>query len=131
VKNLLALTTLAACAAVSGALAQTPPPCTGHYEVIRTDTIKPGKMDLFKKAVQDHQAWYKAHGLSDRIFLGEVLTPGVGFSPTTAMTVHTDMKAAGAPPHAPDDAAWNAYVAEYKASSDVVSTSVVCLYEPK
>ncbi len=130
VKAILALVALTAAGATS-ALAQTPPPCAGHYEVIRTDTVKPGKMDLFKKAIKDHQAWYAAHGLPDRIFLGEVLTPGVGFSPTTAMTVHTDMKASSAPPHAKDDLAWNAYVAEYQASSDVVSTSVVCLYEPK
>jgi hypothetical protein len=132
VKSILVSTVLAAASALSPvvAAAQTPPACAGHYEVIRTDTVKPGQMAAFRKAVMDQQAWYKNHGLKDRILIGTVLEPGSGFSATSALTIHTDMAAAASPPH-DHDPAWDAFVAEYKASSDVVATYVVCVAEAK
>ena len=104
------------------------PACHGSYEIVRTSTIKPGKMDLFLKAVRDHQAWYVAHGKRDRIMVGRVLTheDASGLSPTTAMTFHTDMSTLGPPPHAADDTAWNAYVAEYQASADLTDMKPIC-----
>jgi len=107
-----------------------PPACGGAYEVVRLSTIKPGKMQLFLKAVHDHQAWYADHGLKDHILVGRILSTEAdasGFSPTSALTVHTDLSQMAPPAHAPDDAAWNAYTAEYKASSDVTTMDVVCL----
>jgi hypothetical protein len=106
------------------------PSCSGNYEVVRTSTVKPGKMDLFLKAAQDHQDWYRAHGMKDRIIVGRVFSQdadSAGFSSSLAMTVHTDLSQMGPPAHAPDDAAWNHYVAEYKESSDLTNTAVVCL----
>lgn len=126
-----ALAFLALTASATAAAAQTPA-CDGHFELIRTDTIKPGKMDLFKKAVADHQAWYTAHKLPDHILLGQILQPkgaATPFSETTAITIHTDAAGPGAPPHE-GDAAWDQYVAEYKASSDVVSSITVCVTSP-
>jgi hypothetical protein len=130
------LAALAFCTAAAGATAAAAqaPVCDGRYEVIRTDTVKPGQMELFKKAVADHQAWYVAHKLPDHILIGRVLqprgAPGGPFSDTTVMTFHTDAATPGSPPH-DGDKAWDHYVAEYNASSDVVSTTVVCIASPK
>jgi hypothetical protein len=113
----------------SAAMAQ-PPACRGAYEIVRNSVVKPGKMELFLKAVRDHQAWYTAHGLKDRIIVGRVLAPDAdssGFSSSLAMTIHTDLSQMAPPAHAPDDAAWTGYVAEYKGSSDLTNTAVVCL----
>jgi hypothetical protein len=120
----------AALTAVASAAIAAPPACGGSYQVIRNSTVKPGQMDLFLKAVRDHQAWYVAHGLKDRILVGRVLSVDAGpdgFSSTRAMTFHTDLTDMAPPAHAADDAAWNAYVAEYKASSDLADMAVVCV----
>ena len=112
------------------ALAQAPA-CAGQYQVVRTSQIKPGELELFLKATRDNQAWYRAHGFADRILVGRVIAPlgsDAPFSPTLVMTVHTDMAQPGGPaPHAADDAAWAAYVAEYRQSSTMAGESVVCL----
>jgi hypothetical protein len=105
-----------------------PPACPGRYEYVRTDTIKPGKMDLFLKAVHDHQAWYAAHGLPDHILLGRVIDPKTGMvSDTTALTIHTDDKSEGGATHAANDAAWNAYVKAYQDSSTVTNAALICV----
>lgn len=126
----VALSGLAALAApVAAATAPPPPRCDGSYELIRSSTVKPGRINLFLKAVRDHQAWYAAHGMKDRILVGRVLGPDAdasGFSPTVALTIHTDLAELQAPAHAADDAAWNAYIAEYRDSSDLIDTKVVC-----
>ena len=133
-KPIFAIAFCTAALAAGAAAAQQMPPCAGHYEVVRTDTVKPGKMELFKKAIADHQAWYVAHKMPDRIMLGQVLLPkgaaGGPFSDSSVMTIHTDAAGPSAPPHA-NDKAWDAYVAEYNASSDVVSTTIVCVSSPK
>jgi hypothetical protein len=128
-KYVVIIVAIGLCAGASAAMAQAPT-CNGAYEVVRNIVVKPGKKELFLKAVQDHQAWYTAHGLKDRIILGRVLAHDAdssGFSSSLAMTVHTDLSQMAPPAHAPDDAAWNRYIAEYKESSDVTNMTVVCL----
>jgi hypothetical protein len=131
-KSTLILAVFGLAAFTSAAMAE-PPACGGSYEVVRNSTIKPGKMALFLKAVHDHQTWYADHGLKDRILVGRILSHDAdsgGFSSSSAMTIHTDLSQMAPPAHAPDDAAWNAYVEEYKASSDLTNTSVVCMEAP-
>ncbi len=128
-KYVLVIASIGLSACASAAMAQAPT-CNGAYEVVRNSVVKPGKMDLFLKAVQDHQAWYTAHGLKDRIIVGRVLAHDAdssGFSSSSAMTVHTDLSQMAPPAHAPDDAAWNRYIAEYRESSDLTNTAVVCM----
>jgi hypothetical protein len=116
--------------ATSAASAQAVLPCTGGYELIRTDTINPGKFDEFKEAVRGNQAWYTAHGMKDKVLLGQVVNMqgpngSAAFSTDTAMTVHT-----GIDPNADDpahDAAYGAFVAKYKDSSTIKSTTMVCV----
>lgn len=105
------------------------PACSGRYEMVRTDAIKPGKLGEFLQAVHDHQAWYTAHGFKDRILVGRILSPdhgADGFSQSIALTIHTDATSA----QTPHDASWDAYVAEYRDSSDVMSGVVVCVAPP-
>jgi hypothetical protein len=111
--------------------AQTLPDCGGKYEIIRVNSLKPGKLDAFRKAVHDHQAWYAAHGYKDRVLLGRVFSQEGGvpmFSDAIALTIHTDtLDPTGPAPHAADDAAWNAYVEEYRDASTVVNTITACV----
>jgi hypothetical protein len=131
----LMLAPILATATVSPTLAARLPECHGDYAVIRTSTIKPGKLDDFRKAVHDNQAWYTAHGLGDRVMLGQMVEKDAqgayadSFSPTTVMTIHTN-RSPTPPIHAPDDAQWNGFVAEYEASSDLISAEAVCLTAP-
>lgn len=125
-----ALVLLGTLAVSSAAFGQTLPECNGHYEVIRMDAIKPGKWDAFRKAVADHQAWYKAHGLSDRIVLARVLVPGLSpaFSADTAMTIHIESPGTDAAVEKGlHDAGWKAFVAEYQDSSTLTQTTIVCV----
>jgi hypothetical protein len=129
-KWLLALS-LGMAAAASSAFAQdrTPPACSGRYEIVRTDAIRSGKLDEFLKAVHDHQAWYSAHGFKDQVLVGRIVSPDHGpdgFSRSVALTIHTDVTATHMPPHEPD-AGWDAYVAEYTDSSDVMASALVCV----
>ena len=112
------------------------PTCQGHYEIVRTSTIKPGQMELFAKAVRDNQDWYKTHGFTDRIELGRVLMqPGmVGgpFSPTTVLTIHTNLSSSSGDEaaRAVDDAEWKNFVAEYAGSSHMDNQSIICVSGP-
>jgi hypothetical protein len=105
-------------------------PAGSAAAVVRVSQIKPtGSMDGFKKAYADHVKWYADHNLSDKFALEPVLIydPAKG-SATTApdqlMTVH--YRASTPPPHA-GDAAWDAYVAEYRANSDITTEILTCL----
>lgn len=134
-KLVSALVLILAVAAGSPALAAPLPYCAGYYAIIRTSTVKPGKLDDFRRAVHDNQAWYIAHGLKDTILFGLVADrdangePTGTYAPNMVMTVHTN-RAPTQPVHAPDDAQWSAFVAEYEASSDLVSASAVCMTAP-
>jgi ABC-type nitrate/sulfonate/bicarbonate transport system substrate-binding protein len=131
----LALSLTFAAAAASPALAARLPDCPGDYAVIRTSTVKPGKLDEFLKAVRDNQAWYASHGLPDRILFGHLAdrdaqgVPTGAFSPNLVTTIHTS-RPPTPPAVAADDAQWQAFVAEYEDSSDLASVAAVCLTAP-
>lgn len=134
-KLTLALSLILAATAASSALAAHLPDCTGDYAVIRTSTVKPGKLDEFRKAVRDNQAWYASRGLPDRILFGQVAerdaqgAPTGAFSPNMVTTIHTN-RPPNPPAHTEDDPQWKAFVAEYEASSDLTNAAAVCLTAP-
>jgi hypothetical protein len=107
-------------------------PCpSGSPAIVRLSKIIPGgTMDGFKKAVADHSKWYADHGYpEDRQVLAPVLVYDQaksvwGIATDQVMTIHTH---ATSVPMAKHDAAWDAYVAEYKANSDIVSSTAVCM----
>jgi hypothetical protein len=114
----------------TAASAQSMPECSGTFQIIRTDTINPGKLDEFKQAIRDHQAWYAAHGMKDKILLGQLVNmqgPNgtATYAVDTALTIHTDIDPNAADPV--HDAAYGAFVAKYKDSSIIKSTAMVCV----
>ncbi len=80
----------------------------------------------FLDAVKEHKAWYASHGFKDDVFItGPVLVSEKGGAKPSAsefVTIHVygDKQ----PTH---DAAWNAYVAKYKANSTIDSETRFCL----
>lgn len=106
-----------------------PPPCPAgtSYAAIRHSIITPGQWTTFEKAVAHHQAWYKAKGNGTTTGIVRVLNPRGSATPLSdaeAVTI-TRYDATHAPK--PHDAAWDAFVAEYKASSTVKDEIAVCL----
>jgi hypothetical protein len=124
---------VAAIAWCGAASAQSLPDCKGTYQVIRADDIKPGKLDVFRKAVADHQAWYVAHGFADKILVARVLAPDASgqpvFSDAKALSIHIETPEfeASMAKGAPDDDAWHAFVAEYQDSSTITATTIACV----
>ncbi len=126
---------LAALAAfqVSPALAQTPmPACAGDIAVVRVSTIKPGGLDGFLAAVAAHKAWYRTHGFADnaivaaRVIVRDEKTKTMKYSDAEVVTHHVR-------PPGPDqtaakrDAAWDAYVKQYRDTSDIKSEYMTCM----
>jgi hypothetical protein len=90
-------------------------------------------MAAFMKAQEAHKAWYKSHGFpNDQIYTAKILTQDPTtkewqYSDTEMMTFHVTASLAQ-PTH---DAAWDAYVKQYRDSSDIKSTSVICMPKVK
>jgi hypothetical protein len=108
--------------------------CKGELVMVRTSKLKsPETRPGFEKAVKDNEAWYRAHGITaNRQIGGSVLvynpqTHETSVSPDVVATVHVNPPGASAP--APD-AAWNAFVDEYRASSDLETQTLICLERP-
>lgn len=100
--------------------------CKGKPVTIRFGTIKPGQGALFRKAVADHQAWYAARGNGTTVAIIRVTTRTgntLAYDDNDAMTVVTyDAK-----PQPPHDAAYDAFVKEYRDSEDVKEEHRGCL----
>jgi hypothetical protein len=77
-------------------------------------------------------AWYRSHGFAkNRVMVGTVMvqdpkTKDWSVSPTEIVSLHTDAPG----PAAKHDAAYDAFVADYRAASDIDTEKLVCLREP-
>src|ERR1700743_3341436 len=101
------------------------------FSVVRMSTIKPtGSMDGFNEAVRDHVKWYRDHGYTTNDIASHPVleTKDQGqtgtVSKTQVFSIHKN------DPHVPRDkydAAWSAYVAKYRANSDITNEMFVCL----
>ncbi len=106
------------------------PACDGVYNIVRLSEITPdGSIDKFMAAVAAHQAWYTSHGLSDVILAARILvrdpkTSTFSYSDTQIQTYHYS-KPGG--PRMPHDAAWDAYVKLYDATSTIKETTFSCI----
>jgi hypothetical protein len=127
---------IAAGVAATPALAAEPTQglCKGQLVMVRTSKLKsPDSRAAFEKAAKDNEAWYRAHGMTaNQQIAGSVLvldpaTHTLSVSPDTVATVHVNPPGPSAP--APD-AAWNAFVDEYRASSDLQTQTLICLEQP-
>ena len=80
----------------------------------------------FLDAVKDHKAWYGAHGFKDDHFVtAPVLVPAKGgMKPSASEYVTFHVYGDKEPTH---DAAWDAYVAKYKANATIAGETRFCL----
>jgi hypothetical protein len=112
--------------------ADAPAACpSGNVAIIRIRTIAPkGPIAGFEKAAADHAKWYASHGYNeDRIVAAPVLlfdaaTSKLRKSPDTVISFHYHSHDV---PNEKHDKAWDAYVAEYNANSEIKSTTLVCI----
>lgn len=100
----------------------------GELTRVRLSKLKPGAtMADFNGAVADHVAWYKAHGYTIEQRVAPVLTMdpagALTESPDEVMTFATGDNV----PRDKHDDAWKAYVAKYRAVSDLVVERGVCM----
>lgn len=100
-----------------------------HGEVtrIRLSKIKPGgSMAGFDQAVAAHTAWYKSHGYRMVQRIAPVLVNANGkqqVSPDEVMT----FSSGDSVPREKHDAGWEAFVAKYRANSQVEKETTVCV----
>jgi hypothetical protein len=128
----IALAVFAAAALLMAGQAQAAA-CDGHIMIVRVSKLKPGvALAQFQEAFDAHIAWYRSHGYTqNRLTMSQVVaydpqTNQVGPSPDLVLTVHHDDPGVQ---ESQQDAAWAAYVAKYRAVSDIQTQTVAC--EPK
>jgi len=108
----------------------------GDLAEIRISNLKsPASRPEYEKATRDHMTWYRSHGFkATRQLVGTVIdfdpaTASAAIDPAKVMTIH--LNSPGSQKTGPlKDEAWDAYVAEYRDSSQIASTMLVCLREP-
>lgn len=108
------------------------PQCDGDYAIVRVSTIKPGMMDGFMAAVAAHKAWYRSHGFNDdvivasRVISTDPNTKQMKYSNTEVLTYHVN-PTSGAKTQPKRDAAWDAYVKQYRDAADIKSEYFTCM----
>ncbi|HEV3333504.1 MAG TPA: hypothetical protein VG096_21115 [Bryobacteraceae bacterium] len=119
--------------AVSLAFAQNaPPPCDGDLALVRVLTIKPGRMQGFLAAVAAHKAWYRNHGYKDNIIVASRVieanehTGAMKYSDSEVVSYHVRPPSA-AQTEPKRDAAWDAYVKQYRDTSEVKAQYMTCM----
>lgn len=108
------------------------PRCDGDIAIVRVSTIKPGQVENFMSAVAAHKAWYRSHGFEDnvivasRVMLRDEKTGAMKYSDTEVFTYHVRPPgpAQTQPKH---DAAWDAYVKQYRDTSDIKNEYITCM----
>lgn len=102
-----------------------PPRCDGEVQVIRISKLKPGATVAdFDKVVAQHMAWYREHGYKTNVQrVGRIMT-SQGFAPDQVGTIHVN---APGVPRDKQDAGWAAFVAAYRAVSEVTAQHMMCL----
>jgi hypothetical protein len=103
----------------------------GAITMIRISKISPkGTVAGFEKAVADHAKWYADHGYGeDRIVSAPVLVYDEANhtmvqATNEVMTIHTN---AHPVPRDKHDAAWDAYIAEYRANAEAGGETTACV----
>jgi hypothetical protein len=108
------------------------PKCDGSVATVRVSDVKPGQMQGFLAAVAAHKAWYRSHGFSDnvivtsRVIVRDEKTKAMQYSDTEMVSYHVNppSREATMPKH---DAAWDAYVKQYRDTSEIKSEYLTCM----
>jgi hypothetical protein len=108
------------------------PACDGNIVIVRVSEIKAGHMDEFMSAVAAHKAWYRANGIKDnemvvsRVIVRDKDTGAQSYSDKEVLTYHINPPGQARTPNR-GDAAWTAYVKQYRDSSDLKNEYVTCM----
>ncbi len=133
-KMLIALTCLAAVSAAS-ASAQSVPACDGDPAIVRVSQIKPtSTLQAFMNAQEAHLAWYRNNGFtsnqiySSRVMVNDPQTKTMKYSDTEILSFHVRPPSGfGSSVASKDQPGWDAYVKQYRDSSDIKAEYMVCL----
>ncbi|UYY77005.1 hypothetical protein [Sphingomonas sp. R1] len=110
------------------ALAQQSPCTSGELTRVRLSKLKPGaSMADFRAAVAAHVDWYKTHGFKIDQRVAPVLVVTPGSDPTESKDEVMTFATGDNVPRDKQDAGWAAYVAKYRAVSDLVLEKGVCM----
>ena len=102
------------------------PACDGNYNIVRLSDIKPGMFQKFLDAVAAQKAWYQKAGRTDEITVMRIIDLKSGsYSTTQAITTH--IEPAGSPIGVTHDAGYDAFVALFRASSDIKTEYFTCM----
>ena len=108
------------------------PACDGDIAMVRVSEVKPGAMKGFMDAVAAHKAWYRANGITDnvivasRVIVTDKATGEQKYSDTEVITYHLRPPSSERTPHR-GDAAWNAYVKQYRDTSVIKEEYQTCM----
>ncbi|OAN65651.1 hypothetical protein [Sphingomonas sp. TDK1] len=110
------------------AFAQESPCPSGELTRVRLSKLKPGaSMADFRAAVAAHVDWYKTHGFKIDQRVAPVLVAGPDGKPTESREEVMTFATGDYVPRDKQDAGWAAYVAKYRAISDMVVEKGVCM----
>jgi hypothetical protein len=107
-----------------------PSTCDGQLVGMRVSKLKPGgSMAGFADAVRANQAWYASHAMKDdRITSAPVFeTVDKTMKPSVTNIVSFHVYGNGSTETFKRDAAWDAFVAKYKANASIESETRMCL----
>ncbi len=112
--------------AATGAAAQGPCGADAMVAMRVSKLSASGTPAGFLDAVKDHKAWYASHGFKDDVFVTApvLVAEKGGMKPSASEYVTFHVYGDKQPTH---DAAWDAYVAKYKANSTIESETRLCL----
>jgi hypothetical protein len=108
------------------------PACDGNIVVVRVSEIKPGHLDEFMAAATAHTAWYRANGITDneiiisRVIVRDKTTGAQSYSDHEVLSYHINPPGQARTPNR-GDAAWNAYVKQYRDSSEIKNEYMTCM----
>ena len=81
----------------------------------------------FLDAVKDHKAWYASHGFKDDSFVTAPVMVAAKGGMKPSASEYVTFHVYGGTKDPTHDAAWDAYVAKYKANSTIDSETRFCL----
>lgn len=106
----------------------------GQLVSMRVNTLKGAdKAAAYDSATRNHIGWYRSKGITqNRLLVGPVLVRNAdgSWSNSTTERVSIHMNSPGVPADK-RDAGWDAYVSEYRATSDISTEKYACVREPK
>lgn len=112
----------------TGAAAASGPCGTDQMVSMRVSVLTPqGTPAGFLDAVKDHKAWFASHGFKADGFITAPAVVGIRGAMEASSRQYVTFHTYGGDKELKHDAAWDAYVAKYKANATIASETRFCL----